>query len=577
MHTDHTIAYFSMEIGLGPSLPTYSGGLGMLAGDHLRAAADLNIPLIGVTLIHRKGYFHQHLASDGTQTEVPVQWNPEDYLEPLKQRAAIKLRGRDVLIRAWRYVIQGVHGAQTSVILLDTNLPENDPADRTITDQLYGGDSEYRLLQEAVLGIGGVRMLRQLGHEHVRRLHLNEGHASLLVLELLREQAQASGLTADHVSVLNAVRNMCVFTTHTPVDAGHDRFPMELLDRVLEPDVVKPYLKSPAHDLICRDDVCNMTYLGFNLSRFINGVAKRHGEVSRQMFGDYPIDAITNGVHVRTWAAPAMATLFDEFIPGWPEDPFSLRYALEMDWEPIWNAHRQAKRALLDHVNRETDAELDLDAFTIGFARRATAYKRADLVLRDPDRLRRLARKVGPIQLIFAGKAHPRDEPGKELIRKVARALNDLKPDVQGVYVPNYDMTLGRLTTAGCDLWLNNPRPPLEASGTSGMKAAVNGVPSLSTLDGWWLEGCLEGVTGWAIGADHAVMQNPAATAEEMDRSDREDAESMHKKLEQIIVPMFYNSRQRYVDVMRNAIALNGSFFNAHRMMLQYVSKAYYR
>jgi starch phosphorylase len=349
-----------------------------------------------------------------------------------------------------------------------------------------------------------------------------------------------------------------------------------LLERVLAPELIKPYYKTPVHDLICRDNVCNMTYLGFNLSRYINGVAKRHGEVSRQMFGDYPIDAITNGVHVRTWASPAMSALFNEFIPGWPEDPFSLRYAIEIDWEPIWNAHRQAKRAMLDFVNREANAGLDIDVFTIGFARRATAYKRADLVLRDPDRLRRIAREVGPIQFIFGGKAHPRDEAGKDLIRKVVRAFNELHPDIHGVYMPNYDMELGRLMTAGCDLWLNNPRPPLEASGTSGMKAAVNGVPSLSTLDGWWLEGCLEGVTGWAIGKDHESVHDATTRPEDIAQRDREDAESMFTKLEQIILPMFYKNRPRYVDVMRNAIALNASFFNAHRMMLQYVSKAYY-
>jgi len=566
-----------MEIGLDPAIPTYSGGLGMLAGDSLRAAADLKLPMIGVTLVHRRGYFYQRLDAQGNQTEEPVDWALDDYLKPFDLRVVVTLEGRPVQITAWQFDVVGVSGFSIPVVLLDTDLPENAEGDRSITHHLYGGDARYRLLQEAVLGIGGVRVLRALGHNDVERYHMNEGHAALLVLELLKEDSNARQVAATEQSVVDAVRRRCVFTTHTPVEAGHDKFPIDLARHIVEPELIQILASTEGQDVLCCDNLLNMTFLGFSLSHYINGVAKRHGEVSRQMFGHYPIDAITNGIHSATWTAPPIAALFDKHIPGWREDTASLRYAMSIEREALWNAHSVAKRRLIEEVNRDTNAGFDLDVFTLGFARRATAYKRPDLILTDVDRLKRIARDVGPMQLVYAGKAHPHDSQGKEIIRAIVGACRALRQEIRAVYLPNYDMETCRLMVAGVDLWLNTPQPPLEASGTSGMKAAVNGVPSLSILDGWWLEGCIEGVTGWAIGAD-PVTRDPGggASIPPSDAARRRDADSLYHKLEDVILPLFYNDRSGYAGVMRHAISINGSFFNTRRMMQNYVTKAYF-
>jgi starch phosphorylase len=392
---------------------------------------------------------------------------------------------------------------------------------------------------------------------------MNEGHAALLTLELLDEQVkrgEAEAPTMDHV---RAVHDRCVFTTHTPVEAGHDQFPMELVTRVLgRRDVYD------MQDVFCCDGVLNMTFLAMNLSHFINGVAKRHGEVTQHMFARYHIDSITNGVHAATWASPAFQKLFDDHIPAWRGDNYSLRYALGIPPEQVWDAHRQEKRRLIELVNRQDNSGMDVDVFTIGFARRATAYKRPDLLFHDMERLKRIAEQVGPLQIVFAGKAHPKDDEGKQLIRRVFEAKRKLHPAVRVAWLPNYDVRLAQILTAGCDLWLNTPKPPMEASGTSGMKAAMNGVPSLSVPDGWWLEGCIEGTTGWSIGED--------ARGPELRPDGVRDAASLYEKLETVIVPMFLAHRDRYVDVMRHCIALNGSFFNTQRMMQQYVQKAYF-
>ena len=561
--TERTIAYFSMEIALQTEIPTYSGGLGVLAGDTIRSAADLRLPLVTVSLLHRKGYFYQRLDAAGRQTEEPAAWQVGDFLEEQPARASVTIEGRTVSVRAWKYEATGESGATVPVLLLDTDVADNGDPDRTLTHSLYGGDARYRLCQEVVLGIGGVRMLRALGFDGIRQFHMNEGHASLLTLQLLDEQCERGGRTAPTAEDVEAVHAQCVFTTHTPVAAGHDKFSMDLVTRVLgDRDVYH------AGNIFCCDGMLNLTYLAMNLSHYINGVAKRHGEVSQHTFAHYRIDSITNGVHASTWTAEAFRQLFDRRIPGWTHDNFSLRYALGIPADEIWEAHQREKRKLIRYVNRETNEGMDEDAFTIGFARRATAYKRPDLVFRDLERLRRTVRHAGAVQIIFAGKAHPLDEAGKELIRHLFAAKRALEHDIQIAYLPNYDMGLGAMMTAGADLWLNTPEPPMEASGTSGMKAALNGVPSLSVLDGWWIEGCIEGVTGWSIGGD--------ARDPEHRQDGVRDAASLYDKLEQTVLPMFYHDRDRYIDVMRHAIALNGSFFNTQRMMLQYVMRAYF-
>jgi len=553
------IAYFSMEIALDSHIPTYSGGLGILAGDTLRSAADLRLPMVAVTLLHRKGYFFQRLDDEGHQSEEPVAWPIDDFLSLTDVTCQVQIEGRQVTIRAWRYVITGVSGADVPVLLLDSDVPENDPFDRTLTDYLYGGDERYRLCQEVVLGIGGVRLLRALGYTRVGKYHMNEGHAALLALELFAEELQRTPDKRDEV--LECVKRTCVFTTHTPVPAGHDQFSPALAQQVLTTDQVEALRASH-----CCDPALNMTFMGLHLSHYINGVTKRHGEVSRSMFPGYPINAITNGVHSLTWTAPAFRLLYDRHIPDWRQDSFSLRYALGIPLEAIRQAHQEAKQRLIEEVNRRVNAGFDHDVFTLGFARRATGYKRPDLLFHDPAWLRRIAQRYGSLQLVFAGKAHRRDEHGKALIRQIIQQGEVLGPEVKLVYLPNYDLGLAQLLTAGVDVWLNSPLPPYEASGTSGMKAAHNGVPSLSVLDGWWLEGHVEGVTGWAIGSrdDLGAGQHDEAAAR-----------SLYQKLEDVILPLYANEPHRWAELMRYTIALNASFFNTQRMLTEYVAYAY--
>jgi len=553
-----------MEVALESALPTYSGGLGVLAGDTIRAAADLKVPLVALTLLYRRGYFRQKIDPSGWQIEEPVSWRVEDFLTEMPQRASVAIDGRTVQLRAWKREVRGAGGADVPVYFLDADLPENSEWDRALTHFLYGGDQHYRLCQEAILGIGGVRMLRALGYGDIERFHMNEGHASLLVLELLYEAARRGGRQTITHRDIESVRRQCVFTTHTPVPAGHDRFPKDLAERVLGGLQAMLDIK----DLVFCGNTLDMTFLGFNLTHYINGVAKRHGEISRLMFARYNIDAITNGVHAETWTAKPFQELYDRYIPGWRQDNFSLRYALSIPLQEVWQAHAEAKGKLLQYVNRETDAEMDEDVLTIGFGRRAATYKRADLLFQDLGRLKAIASAAGPFQVVYAGKAHPQDLGAKKLIQRIFQVKDILRQDVKVAYLEDYDLERGRMMTSGVDVWLNTPQPPLEASGTSGMKAAMNGVPSLSVLDGWWIEGCIEGVTGWAIG-DHG-----RATGESGDRSN--DASSLYDKLEHVVIPMFYNERNRFIDIMLHAMALNGSFFNTHRMIQQYVLKAYF-
>ena len=557
-----SIAYFSMEICLAQAIPTYSGGLGVLAGDTLRSAADLKLPIVGVTLLHRKGYFRQHIDEEGNQTEAPVQWRPEDVLEELPERVNVTIENRPVQVRAWRYVIKGFTGHEVPVLLLDTALPENSEWDRTLTDSLYGGDLHYRLCQEIVLGIGGALLLRSLGFEGDVRYHMNEGHSALLAITLFDAQLEREGRQPFEVKEqdIEAVRRQCVFTTHTPVPAGHDRFPADLIKRVLSERRVQLI---EAAKLLEHGEL-NMTHLALKLSRFVNGVAMKHREVSLAMFPGFPIDSVTNGVHATTWTSRPFQELFDRRIPEWRADNLYLRYAVGIPLSEIRAAHVEAKKEFLGEVAVRSKVELDPNIFTIGFARRATPYKRADLMFADPARLAQIAQSVGPLQIVFGGKAHPRDEGGKELIRRIHRAAAQLAGKVTVVYIENYEMSIAGQMVAGVDLWVNNPMKPLEASGTSGMKAALNGVPSLSVRDGWWIEGHVEGATGWSIGSDES----------EGDQS--RDAQDLYLKLERVILPLFYGLPLAYAEVMRSAIALNGSFFNTQRMVEQYVRNAYF-
>jgi len=554
-----TIAYFSMEIALDPAMPTYSGGLGMLAGDTLRSAADLGVALVAVSLVYRKGYFRQYLDPSGNQSEQPQQWEPERTLKEVEGRVSVEIEQRQVWIRAWQYDVVGIEGDVVPVYLLDTNLPENSEQDRRLTDSLYGGDDRYRLCQEIILGLGGFGLLRKLSHDRIQAYHMNEGHSALLALGLLERRLDQSFAGRVRQLDIEGISHMCIFTTHTPVPAGHDQFPKAL---------VKQFLGDERLDLLeqtqaLHDDSLNMTYLALRFSGYVNGVAMRHGEVSRGMFPNYAISAITNGVHARTWTSPAFSELFDQYIPGWRTDNNYLRYAISIPLEDIRAAHAKSKDALFAKIRERTGVALDPKVFTMGFARRASTYKRANLLFQDRERLKRIARDVGPIQIVYAGKAHPRDEGGKKIIRDVFNGAASLADTIRTVYVENYDMHWGRLITSGVDIWLNTPMRPQEASGTSGMKAALNGVPSFSVIDGWWAEGWIEGVTGWAIG-NTEIVEDAAS-----------EVSTLYDKLERQILPMFYGTSNRYTEVMRSAIAFNGSFFNTQRMVQQYLANAY--
>lgn len=553
------VAYFSMEIGLHHSMPTYSGGLGVLAGDTLKAAADVGLPLVGVTLVHRKGYFRQQLDAQGQQRESEEGWDPAGVLEEMPQRAHVEIEGRKVALRAWRCIQRGSNGTTVPVYFLDTRLPENAVQDQALTDYLYGGDTGYRLAQEIVLGIGGVRMLRAFGYPDLRTFHMNEGHSALLTMALLDERI--GDLRPDSIGVndVNEVRRQCVFTTHTPVPAGHDQFDRGMVHRYAGERIATMLEKAGAYT----GDSLNMTHLALRLSRWANAVAMRHGQVSREMFPGYEIQAITNGVHSGTWVAEPMGELFDKHMPGWRQVPFAFRHAIGIPLAELTRAHGRAKLAMVTEVARRTGVQLDPHMMTIGFARRAAKYKRPELLFRDIDRLKQIASEVGPFQVVASGKAHPADDGAKELIRRVHDGARSVDGAIKVVYIEDYNMDVASWLIPGVDLWLNNPQRPLEASGTSGMKAAMNGVPSLSTLDGWWIEGHLEGVTGWSIGNTWEP------------ESDARDAESLYGKLELVVLPTYYRRPDHFAEIMRSAIALNGSFFNAQRMVLQYAREAY--
>ena len=554
-----TIAYFSMDVAVDSNIPTYSGGLGVLAGDMLRSAADLQLPMVAVSLLHRKGYFDQRLDSRGNQMESPVKWSPERHLQRLEEQVTLTIGSHPVQIGAWQYLFTGVTGHTVPLIFLDTDLVENDSSDRSLTDFLYGGDERYRLCQETILGIAGVLILRALGYDNICVFHMNEGHSALATLALLEEHTGTARERRYSDNQVESVRRQCVFTTHTPVAAGHDRFNSELVCQVLG-DTRAGVLS----DLQVMNGSLNMTELALRLSGYVNGVSMRHGEVSRDMFPNQPIEAITNGVHAATWSAASMAALFDRNLPKWREDNCFLRYAVGIPLTELRLAHAQAKRELLRQVRWLTGSQLDDQVFTLGFARRATGYKRGDLLFTDISRLKKISQHSGPIQLVYAGKAHPRDDGGKAIIRRIFEAAASLANDVRVVYLENYDMALGKLLCSGVDVWLNTPLRPLEASGTSGMKAALNGVPSLSVLDGWWIEGHIEGVTGWSVG-ETANSDNDSAV----------EALSLYHKLEQVILPLYYREPDKFAQVMRSAIALNGSFFNTQRMLSQYMRNAY--
>jgi len=565
---DAYIAYFSMEFGISHSIPTYAGGLGVLAGDLLKSYADLGVPVIGVTLLNAKGYFKQAINGDGEQMESPVEWDPNKVMVQMPNIVSVNIEEREVKIRAWQLIVRGHTGHNIPVFFLDSNVDGNSENDKALTSYLYGGDRQYRLSQEIILGVGGARMLESLGYaSNIKKYHMNEGHSALLTVELLKKTyKQRAGSEEEHYDV-QAVKDKCVFTTHTPIAAGHDSFDTQLFQRLLGDYVPRFVINRATHD-----GLVNMTLLALNFSTFVNGVAKRHGEVTREMFPGYVINEITNGIHPQTWISPQFKDLFDKYTPEWASDPYTLRYALSIPRDEILASHMKAKEQLLDEVYEKTGVRLHPLRFTIGYARRFTEYKRPDMILHDIDRLKQVAQRVGDIQIIFAGKSHVYDYKGKELIKNViaqAKRINGEDCRIKIVFVPDYNMLVARRMVAGCDLWLNTPQRPLEASGTSGMKAALNGVPQASTLDGWWIEGCIENLTGWSLGL------HPQDPGFKQDFDMNDEARDLYDKLEKIIIPTFYGNSDKWADIMRHCIAINASFFNSYRMAQQYMANAY--
>ncbi|PIZ46112.1 alpha-glucan family phosphorylase [candidate division WWE3 bacterium CG_4_9_14_3_um_filter_41_6] len=557
--TDNLVAYFSMEVGIDANIKTYSGGLGILAGDTLRSLADLNVPTIAITLLSEYGYFSQEII-DGQQVETYPRWDIEKYLEKLDTEIEIPVGPHKLHVKIWKYTLTGISGHTIPILFLDANHPKNPPELKKLTQRLYPTNREYRLLQEILLGVGGYVALQTLQYQP-SIYHLNEGHSALLTLALYHDAKQKN--LADPIDF---VRTNCVFTTHTPVPAGHDRFTRNLVNKFLP---FAHYLDEIKHSTE-EDGTVNMTLLALSMCDKVNGVAKKHSQVSRVMFPGHNIASITNGVHHTFWSSPHFQKIFDHYLLGWREDPFSLMSILSVPREEIMSAHSLNKKQLVEYINSTTDRTFSDEVFTLGFARRMAKYKRADLLFYDVARLNAIAEKH-KIQLVFAGKAHPEDSVGKSIIHEILGIERMLHKNISLVYLPDYNIDLAKIIIPGVDAWLNTPMRPHEASGTSGMKASLNGVPNISILDGWWIEGAIEGVTGWSIGPQPNLANDEA----QIMCVDCDDSDDLYRKLDETILPMFYERPKEYAQIQRNCIGLHGSFFNTHRMVQQYIIKSY--
>ena len=529
-----SIAYLSAEVGFESRLHTYSGGLGVLAGDHIKSAADAGLDLIGCTLLYREGYGRQKLDAQGNQSETYGEIDPQEFLTDTGVEISLPLDGTILYSKIWLYRIKGL-----PTYFLDTRHPDNSPEHAGLGNRLYGGDDSMRIRQEYLLGVGGIRALQAMGHE-ITGLHLNEGHCTFAMLEMLHQ-----GWSRDELS------GRCLFTTHTPVPAGHDRFGWNEVENVL-----KELLPDDAKQLVEDENTCSMSHLGIALAGQVNAVSNLNAYVASGMFPGTHIHPITNGVHHETWTSLAIANLFDEHLTGWRADPTTLAHAGRIPDEPLEMARNDSRSVLRDLVRAATGVELEEHRLTIGFARRFATYKRANLVFSDLERLRALG--AGKIQFVFAGKAHPRDEGGKQLIRDIFQGASQVEQDIPVAFLEDYSMDTGLAMTSGVDIWLNNPIRPMEASGTSGMKAAMNGVPNCSILDGWWPEACEHGVNGWAVGEG------------EDERDDERDAKALYDILEFEVLPAWENGPEHWNDMMRASIATSARFTGA-RMISDYL------
>ena len=538
------VGYFTAEIGLWSELHTYSGGLGVLAGDHVKSAADAGIPLVGVTLLYHQGYARQHIDDAGIQTETFPEVDMNRLLSKTDIVLELELDGKPLFAYVWMAEVLGQSGHMVPVYFMDTRHPENATEHQDLSSRLYGGDDGVRIRQEYVLGVGGVQLFDHLEVE-LSGLHLNEGHCTFAMLELLKR-----GWSREQLA------QRSLFTTHTPVPAGHDRFDWSLVE-----DVIGDLLPTDAKELVRsagdpeHGARCSMSHLAVSLSTSVNAVSKLNADVAMTMF-DQNIQPITNGVHHITWTSPVMASLFDKHLADWRIQPESISNAETLPTKDLREARSNARNQLHDYVQSITGVELFSDRLTIGFARRFATYKRANLVFKDLERLREIG--AGKIQFVFSGKAHPRDQGGKQLIRDIFESAHQIADEIPVAFIENYDMHTGLMMTSGVDIWLNNPIRPMEASGTSGMKAAMNGVPNCSILDGWWPEACLHGVNGWAIG-----------NAED-DRNDDRDAENIYNVLQHDVIPLWEQEGDGWAEMMKASIAASAGF-TGQRMIQDYL------
>ncbi|TES99242.1 MAG: alpha-glucan family phosphorylase [Promethearchaeota archaeon] len=549
------VAYISMEIAVDSNIPTYSGGLGVLSGDTVRSAADLELPMVGLCLCYSSGYFYQFFNEYGEQKEKEIEWNFFYEFEKVEKPIKIKIEDKEVLVSAWLYRVIGQSGHIIPIYLLTTDIEGNEDWMKKMTGSLYDSTSRWnRIVQEMILGIGGVKLLNSQGYNNIETYHLNEGHGSFSIVELY------DMLKGD----LDKVRNKVVFTTHTPVPAGHDRFDQDLVNKVFEH-------RMPSEISKIADDngSFNMTYLGMGLSRYRNGVAKKHGDISRKMFPQYEVDSITNGIHLGYWVSRPFRQIFDKKWPNWKANPSILQNAIELDDLDIFDAHIENKFNLISYQKGHSWNLLDEERITIGFARRFATYKRATLIFKDIDKLGSICKDK--IQFIFAGKAHPEDTMGKDYIKEIYNSGQYIYDNygVKVVMMENYNIDLSHMLVSGCDIWLNTPERYREASGTSGMKAALNGVLNFSIQDGWWLEGYHKNpMAGWAIGPDDSNPKDPGVS------NDWDiDSKAIYEILENEIIPTYLN-HEEWLFRSKNAIAL-AAFFNTNRMMKEYAKRAY--
>jgi len=549
------VAYISMEIAIDSNIPTYSGGLGVLSGDTVRAAADLELPMVGLCLCYSSGYFYQFFNEFGEQKEREIEWNFFYEFEKVEKPIKIKIEDKEVLVSAWLYRVIGQSGHILPIYLLTTDIEGNEDWMKEMTGSLYDSTSRWnRIVQEMILGIGGVKLLKSLGFNNIKTYHLNEGHGSFSIVELYNM------LKGD----LDKVREKVVFTTHTPVPAGHDRFNQNLVNKVFK-ERMPPEIRKIADD----KGQFNMTFLGMGLSRYRNGVAKKHGQISREMFPQYEVDSITNGIHLPFWVSEPFQRMFDKKWPNWKAKPSILQNAIELDDLDIFDAHIENKFNLISYQKGHSWNLLDEELITIGFARRFATYKRATLIFHDIERLGKICQDK--IQFIFAGKAHPKDTMGKDYIKKIHEKSEYLYDNygVKIVMMENYNMDLAQMLVSGCDVWLNTPNRYREASGTSGMKAALNGVLNFSVQDGWWLEGFrMNSMAGWAIGPNDSNPDDPGVS-----NSWEIDSNALYETLENEIIPTYLNHND-WLFKSKNAISL-AAYFNTHRMMIEYAKKSY--